>query len=157
MGMEIIVTILYIVACVLLFALAILVHEFGHGYAGLGDEYFYDEDYETMYPDDTEPWEPNLTTLVDFNSKWADMVPEGTPVPTPPAKRPNYRSLQNDEERRQLEEATQRIGVFEGGGNQSKGVYRPCQECRMKNNEVEHFCPVCTRAIRRITDFYTSR
>ena len=135
----------------------VLVHEFGHGYAGLGDEYFYDDGYETMYPDDTEPWEPNLTTLVDFNSKWADMVPEGTPVPTPPAKLPNYRSLQNDDERRQLEEATQRIGVFEGGGYQSKGVYRPCQECRMKINEVEHFCPVCTRAIRRITDFYTSR
>ena len=54
----------------------VLVHEFGHGYAGLGDEYFYDDDYETMYPADTEPWEPNLTTLVDFQSKWADMLPD---------------------------------------------------------------------------------
>ena len=135
----------------------VLVHEFGHGYAGLGDEYFYDDGYETMYPADTEPWEPNLTTLVDFQSKWADLLPSGTPVPTPPAPLPDFRRIKNAQERRQLNEATQRVGVFEGGGYQSKGVYRPVQECRMKINEVEHFCPVCSRAIVRITDFYTSR
>ena len=133
------------------------VHEFGHAYAGLGDEYFYDDGYETMYPADTEPWEPNLTTLVDFPSKWADMVPQKTPVPTPPATNvPHYRNIKTEKERRLLNEATQRVGVFEGGGYQSKGVYRPAQECRMKINEVEHFCPVCSRAITRITDFYTS-
>ena len=104
----------------------VLVHEFGHAYGGLGDEYFYDEGFEPMYPADTEPWEPNLTTLVDFQSKWADMLD----VPG--------------------------VGVFEGGGNQSKGVYRPAQACRMKVNEVENFCPVCSRALVRITDFYTS-
>ena len=134
----------------------VLVHEFGHAYGGLGDEYYYDDHYETMYPDDTEPWEPNLTTLVDFKSKWADMLPKGTAVPTPPAQVPNFRQIKTDEERRQLNAATQRIGVFEGGGYQSKGVYRPAQECRMKINEVENFCPVCSRALVRITDFYTS-
>ena len=55
-----------------------------------------------------------------------------------------------------LDAATQRVGVFEGGGYQSKGVYRPAQECRMKINEVANFCPVCSRAIQRITDFYTA-
>ena len=135
----------------------VLVHEFGHSYAGLGDEYFYDDAYETMYPADTEPWEPNLTTLVDFDSKWADMLPKGTAVPTPPdPKVPNYRKITNDKEQRLLDAATQRVGVFEGGGYQSKGVYRPAQECRMKVNEVKDFCPVCSRAIRRITDFYTA-
>lgn len=135
----------------------VLVHEFGHAYAGLGDEYFYDDGYETMYPADTEPWEPNLTTLVDFQSKWADMLPKGTPVPTPPdPKVPNYRKITSDKEQRLLDAATQRVGVFEGGGYQSKGVYRPAQECRMKINEVTNFCPVCSRAIQRITDFYTS-
>ena len=135
----------------------VLVHEFGHAYAGLGDEYFYDDGYETMYPADTEPWEPNLTTLVDFQSKWADMLPKGTPVPTPPdPKVPNYRKITNEKEQRLLDAATQRVGVFEGGGYQSKGVYRPAQECRMKINEVANFCPVCSRAIQRITDFYTS-
>ena len=135
----------------------VLVHEFGHAYAGLGDEYFYDDGYESMYPADTEPWEPNLTTLVDFQSKWADMLPKRTPVPTPPdPKVPNYRKITNDKEQRLLDAATQRVGVFEGGGYQSKGVYRPAQECRMKVNEVTDFCPVCSRAIVRITDFYTS-
>ncbi len=134
----------------------VLVHEFGHAYGGLGDEYFYDDGYETMYPADTEPWEPNLTTLVDFPAKWADMLPQGTAIPTPPAAIPNYKQIKTDEERRQLNEATQRVGVFEGGGYQSKGVYRPAQECRMKINEVELFCPVCSRALTRITDFYTS-
>lgn len=135
----------------------VLVHEFGHAYAGLGDEYFYDDSYESMYPADTEPWEPNLTTLVDFQSKWADMVPQGTPIPTPadPAV-PHYRNIANERQQQLLDAATQRVGVFEGGGYQSKGVYRPAQECRMKVNEVSSFCPVCTRAIQRITDFYTS-
>ena len=136
----------------------VLVHEFGHSYAGLGDEYYYDDAYETMYPADTEPWEPNLTTLVDFQSKWADMLPKGTSIPTPPDPNvPNYRKITNDKERKALNAATQRVGVFEGGGYQSKGVYRPAQECRMKINEVEDFCPVCARAIQRITDFYTSQ
>lgn len=135
----------------------VLVHEFGHGYAGLGDEYFYDDSYESMYPSDTEPWEPNLTTLVDFQSKWADLIPKGTPIPTPPVTLPNFRQIRNEKERQQLNEATQRVGVYEGGGYQSHGVYRPAQECRMKINEVEHFCPVCSHAIRRITAFYTSQ
>ena len=135
----------------------VLVHEFGHAYAGLGDEYFYDDGYESMYPADTEPWEPNLTTLVDFQSKWADLLPKGTPVPTPPdPKVPNYRKITSEKEQRLLDAATQRVGVFEGGGYQSRGVYRPAQECRMKVNEVKDFCPVCARAIRRITDFYTA-
>ena len=107
----------------------VLVHEFGHSYGGLGDEYFYDDAYESSYPADTEPWEPNLTTKVDFEHKWADLLPD----------------------------PTGRVGLFEGGGYQSKGVWRPSQNCRMKTNEAEHFCPVCDRAIRRITDFYTSR
>ena len=135
----------------------VLVHEFGHAYAGLGDEYFYDDAYESMYPADTEPWEPNLTTLVDFQSKWADMIPKATAIPTPPdSKVPNYREIKNEKEQRLLDAATQLVGVFEGGGYQSKGVYRPAQECRMKINEVANFCPVCSRAIQRITDFYTA-
>ena len=135
----------------------IVVHEFGHGYAGLADEYFYDDQYTTMYPADTEPWEKNLTTLVDFQSKWADLVPKKTPVPTPPnPKVPNFKTAKTAKELKKINDATQVIGVFEGGGYQSKGVYSPAQECRMKINEVEDFCPVCNRTIRQITDFYTA-
>lgn len=135
----------------------VLVHEFGHGYAGLGDEYFYDDQYSSMYPADTEPWEPNLTTLVNFDSKWKDLVPAGTAIPTPPADIPNFKTIKPDDKKslKKINDATQVVGVFEGGGYQSKGVYRPAQECRMKINEVEYFCPVCYRAIQRITDFYT--
>jgi len=62
----------------------VLIHEFGHGFAGLGDEYYTsDVAYEEFYKLTVEPWEPNLTTLVDFNSKWIDMLESGTPVPTP--------------------------------------------------------------------------
>ena len=135
----------------------VFVHEFGHAYGGLGDEYAYGNDAESMYPSDTEPWEQNLTTLVDFASKWKDMLPTGTPVPTPQVALPDYRNIRTQKERQQLNAATQRVGVFEGSGYQTHGVYRPAQECRMKINEVEDFCPVCTRAIRRITDFYTGR
>lgn len=119
--------------------LEVIVHEFGHSFGGLGDEYYYDDMYETMYPSDTEPWEPNLTTLVNFDSKWKDMLPKDTSIPTKP-------------DGKQL---TTKVGVYEGGGYQSKGVYRPAQECRMKINEVKEFCPVCQRAIRRLVDYYT--
>ncbi|MBR1593662.1 MAG: peptidase M64 [Alloprevotella sp.] len=115
----------------------VVVHEFGHSFAGLADEYFYDDQYTQFYYADTEPWEQNLTTLKDFQSKWADMLPEGTPVPTPATK--------------SREGA---IGVYEGGGYQSKGVYRPFQECRMKINEWPEFCAVCQRAIECLVDFY---
>lgn len=119
--------------------LEVIVHEFGHSFGGLGDEYAYGDDPETHYPDDTEPWEPNLTTLHDFASKWQDMLPPDTDVPT----KPDGRDL------------TTKVGVYEGAGYQSKGVFRPVQECRMKVNEVKEFCPVCQRAIRQIIDFYT--
>ena len=136
----------------------VLVHEFGHAFGGLADEYFYDDQYETMYPSDTEPWEPNLTTLVDFQSKWADMLPAGTPVPTPVDKleerdvRRLWRTLIQEEK----DLLNLKLGVYEGGGYQSKGVYRPVQECRMKINECERFCPVCTRAILEMIAFYTA-
>ena len=54
----------------------VVVHEFGHSFGGLADEYFYDDQYEQYYNSETEPWEPNLTTKVDFDSKWKDMIPE---------------------------------------------------------------------------------
>ena len=61
----------------------VVVHEFGHSFCGLGDEYAYDIEEVPMYPKDIEPWEPNLTTLVDFPSKWQDLVDKKTPIPTP--------------------------------------------------------------------------
>lgn len=135
----------------------VLVHEFGHAFGGLGDEYFYDDMFDSFYPAGTEPWEPNLTTLTDFGSKWQDMLPEGTPVPTPvdSLEKNDVRKLWKKLSPEQKASLNGKVGVYEGGGYQSKGVYRPAQECRMKINECEEFCPVCKRAIRRMIDYST--
>lgn len=115
----------------------VVVHEFGHSFGGLGDEYFYEGnlDNDEMHSLQHEPWEPNITTLVDFDSKWADMVEPGIEIPTAvtPERTKNYT-----------------VGVYEGGGYRSKGIYRPTDVCRMRNNVAERFCPVCERAIERV-------
>ncbi len=118
----------------------VIIHEFGHGFAGLADEYFYDNDdtYGDMYNNDLEPWEPNLTTLVDFDVKWKDMMDKKTPVPTPREKK--YEST---------------IGVFEGGGYESKDIYSPHMDCLMKTFKGHEFCPVCQRAIERMILYYS--
>ncbi len=55
-----------------------MVHEFGHSFAGLADEYAYESEQIPMYPHDVEPWEPNITTLADFHGKWENMIKKGT-------------------------------------------------------------------------------
>ena len=137
----------------------VLVHEFGHSFGGLGDEYAYGDNPETSYPADTEPWEPNLTTLVDFSSKWADLVPEGTPIPTPldeMESRGDVRKLWGTFTAEEKAALNLKVGLYEGGGYQTRGVYRPVQECRMRINECEEFCPVCSRSIVRIIEYFTS-
>ena len=118
----------------------VFTHEFGHSFAGLGDEYFestvaYDENYYNLK---LELWEPNITTLVDFDRKWKDLLPEGTPVPTP----------LNDETK-------DKIGVFEGGGYLSEGIYRPVDHCMMR--DYAPFCPACSRAILMMVDYLTDK
>ena len=117
----------------------VVVHEFGHSFGGLADEYFYENDTMTdTTPLDVEPWEQNITTRIDFASKWEDMLKKGTPIPTSPDDSKKYP-----------------VGVYEGGGYSTKGVYRPANYCRMRVNEWPEFCPVCQRALRRLIDFYT--
>ena len=117
----------------------IVVHEFGHGFASLGDEYFTsDVPYEDFYSTEVEPLDPNLTTLVNFESKWKDLVEEGTPISTP-----------------NTEEYKNKVGAFEGGGFMEKGIFRPSEDCTMKSISVDNFCPVCKRAIQKMIDFYT--
>ena len=117
----------------------VFVHELGHSLAGLADEYFSSEvAYQDFYNLKYEPWEPNITTLVDFGSKWKDLLPAGTPIPTP-----------LDEEHRE------KPGVFEGGGYVAKGIYRPMDHCMMR--DYAPFCPACVRAIHRMIDFLTDK
>lgn len=119
----------------------IVVHEFGHGFGGLGDEYAYDDSHMNVYPSDTEPWEPNLTTLHNFHGKWENLIKKGTPIPTLESNDPKV--------------IPNRVGVFEGAGFQKKEVYRGVQDCRMKTNTASVFCPVCKQALTRLIDFYT--
>jgi hypothetical protein len=115
------------------------IHEFGHGFAGLGDEYYDSEvAYQEYYDRNTEPWEPNLTTLVEFNNKWKSMLAPGTPVPTPD-REPYNRG----------------IGAFEGGGYTAKGVYRPQVNCWMKGFRAGGFCIVCQKSIERMLHWST--
>ena len=121
----------------------VVVHEFGHSFGGLADEYAYTDAPSPLYPYSIEPWEQNITTMVDFESKWKDMVPEGTPVPTPA--------------KTQESEIYTSVGVYEGAGYTTKAIYRPATECRMKINEAPAFCPVCQRALERLILFYTEK
>jgi len=108
--------------------LPVVVHEFGHSFGGLADEYAYETEAIPMYPHDVEPWEPNITTRIDFESKWADLM------------------------RSHPEQA----GLYEGAGYSVKGVYRSSADCRMRTNENPTFCAVCDRALRQLIDFYTA-
>jgi hypothetical protein len=117
----------------------VFIHEFGHSFAGLADEYYTsDVSYENYFPLHLEPWEANITTRVDFESKWAGLIDADTPLPTPATNR--YKN---------------KIGLFEGGGYVPKGVYRPFVDCRMKSNEAKDFCPVCSLEIVKTIKFYT--
>lgn len=109
-----------------------VVHEFGHSFGGLADEYFSDKPGVCNYPLDVEPWEPNITTLTDFPAKWQDIIPADTPIPTPPEKAAEYPT-----------------GIYEGAAYQATGIYRPANECRMRNNTYPDFCPTCRRALLR--------
>ncbi len=120
------------------FSPQVFVHEFGHAFAGLGDEYYdADASNENFYDTKVEPWEPNLTTLVHFDKKWKAMVDKDTPIPTPDTRK--YNGV---------------TGVFEGGGYKAKGVYRPQRTCMMKELSAG-FCPVCTKAILDMLAFYS--
>ena len=122
----------------------VVVHEFGHSFGALADEYFYEQaDHtENTYDLKYEPWEQNITSLVDFESKWKDMLDKRTSVPTEPTdkRKENYT-----------------IGVYEGGGYMTKGMYRPAVVCRMRDNVATQFCPVCQRAIERIIIYNTEQ
>ena len=116
----------------------VFIHEFGHGFAGLADEYYSSEvAYEEFYPLNVEPWEPNITTMVKFESKWKKMISRETKVPTPAE-----------------EKFSNVTGLFEGGGYSPKGIFRPELDCRMKSNSPKGYCSVCQVAIKRMIEFY---
>jgi hypothetical protein len=136
--------------------------------------------------DRVEPWEPNVTALLDpAELKWKDLVSAGTPIPTPWSKdafesasrefqrrRREIRTAKGPEEQmdalfkeEQAEETkllssdpyAGRVGAFEGAMYESKGYYRPQNDCIMFTRDEVPFCAVCRRAISRVIDLYAGR
>jgi hypothetical protein len=156
----------------------VYVHEFGHCFGGLGDEYYSSQvSYIDFYPKGIEPWEPNITRIDSRETlKWGNMVAEGTPVPTP-WKKAEYDSvsvllgkldrLASDYYRKRedlLKSSGEilkdsmwagKVGAFEGAGYTPKGMYRPSIDCKMFALNPVDFDPVCALSIERIIEFYT--
>jgi hypothetical protein len=160
----------------------VFVHEFGHHFAGLADEYYTSSVAYAPAGERVEPWEPNVTALLDpAGLKWKDLVSADTPLPTPWGKEEfETYSREIQQRRRQIrserkpetvmealfrEELTHeaamfarekyagRVGAFEGANYEAKGFYRPQVDCIMFTR-TERFCAVCRRAIERVIDMY---
>lgn len=162
----------------------VFVHEFGHSFAGLGDEYYTSPvSYENFTAPSTEPSEPNITALLDpKNLKWKHLVSKDTPLPTPWNKTAyDTYEIEMQKKRAKLieEKASEetmealfrevktkttpmlntdkyfgKVGAFEGAGYEAKGLYRPELDCIMFTRNNVPFCKVCHEAIERIIDLY---
>lgn len=162
----------------------IFVHEFGHHFAALADEYYTSDVSYQPAEIKVEPWEPNITALLDKeNLKWKNLVDKSTPVPTPWEKEKHDQySFEIQKERRELraknvpesemealferekKELTAllgnmpysgKVGAFEGAGYMQYGLYRPYADCIMFTRNKQQFCPVCRDAISRVIEQYT--
>ena len=164
------------------FANYVFVHEFGHHFAGLADEYYTSPVSYAPATERIEPWEPNATALLDKKSlKWGDLVDPGTPIPTPwnkeafeayereyGARRAQLRKENRPEQEMEdlfredrvkvdammhAEKYEGRVGAFEGAIYEAHGYYRPQVDCIMFSR-TNFFCKVCKRAIERVIDLY---
>jgi hypothetical protein len=162
----------------------IFVHEFGHHLADLADEYYTSDVAYLSAEDRVEPWEPNVTALLDpAGLKWRDLIAADTPVPTPwPKEEFEQYSKQIQQRRRDLRAANRpesemdalfreelahetalvgrspyasRVGAFEGGRYEARGMFRPQVDCIMFTRDVNAFCAVCRRGIDTILDLYS--
>jgi hypothetical protein len=168
-----------------LWAPYVFVHEFGHHFAALADEYYTSDVAYQPATERVEPWEPNVTALHDpANLKWKQWVAAGTPLPTPwgkeafeirsreiqverrkirQEKRPEGEMdalflRQRDEEEQRLggETYSGQVGAFEGANYEARGYYRPQTDCIMFSRDRVPFCDVCRHAIERVIDLYAS-
>lgn len=156
----------------------VYVHEFGHSFGGLGDEYYNSQvSYNEFYQKGVEPWEPNISALVEkSNLKWKSFLEKDTPIPTPWEKA-QFDSLGRErgkldrlaadyyrkreplyQAERQILRTTKyagKVGAFEGAGYAFEGLYRPAADCRMFSLSLVEFDPVCRAAIEKVIDFYS--
>lgn len=166
-----------------LWAPYVFVHEFGHHFAGLADEYYTSDVAYGPAKERVEPWEPNVTALLDpALLKWRSLVLPDTPIPTPWNKEAfEAYSQEIQKRRRQIrkenrpesemdalfteekaheekmladEKYAGKVGAFEGAMYEAKGYYRPQTNCIMFTR-ADFFCKVCQSAIDRVIDLYT--
>ena len=162
----------------------VFVHEFGHHIAALADEYYTSDVAYLPGADRVEPWEPNVTALLDpATVKWKDLVTAATPLPTPWPKEEFERYTKDIQTRRRAIRAenrpesemdalfreeerhdtsllnegahAHRVGAFEGANYEARGYFRPQADCIMFTRDNVPFCLVCRRAIEQILDLYT--
>jgi hypothetical protein len=162
----------------------LFVHEFGHHFAGLADEYYTSPVAYATGGERREPWEPNATALQDpANIKWKKFVKEGTPLPTPWPKETYETASRAYQQERAALRANNRpesemsalftrdlkqssalfsadphrhtVGAFEGANYEATGYYRPEMQCIMFDRS-ETFCSVCADAITTIIDLYSA-
>lgn len=161
----------------------IFVHEFGHHFAGLADEYFTAPVAYLPAARRVEPWEPNVTIQSERAAlKWKDLINPDTPLPTPWNKE-DYESRSREYQRRReqlrkerrpeaefdalsrdykilddrllgMEKHLGKVGAFEGANYEAKGYYRSEVNCIMFTRS-DAFCEVCRRALSRVIDQYT--
>ena len=119
--------------------LPVVVHEFGHSFGGLADEYFYEGDAASAseHATEVEPWEQNATNLKDFSGKWSHLIKKGTPTPTPVTQQKKYP-----------------VGLYEGAAYLTKGMYRASFNCRMRTNETPDFCPACRLGLDKVLRYH---
>jgi hypothetical protein len=162
----------------------LFVHEFGHHFAALADEYFTSPVAYQPPAKIIEPWEPNVTALLDGkNLKWAKLATAGVPIPTPwPKERFEVYSRALQKRRAKLR-ADRRpesemsalfreemafdsalfassphardVGAFQGANYDANAFYRPAIDCIMFTRDNVPFCPVCRHAIEQVIDAYT--
>jgi len=161
----------------------LFVHEFGHHFAGLADEYYTSSVAYESPTEIVEPYEPNVTALLDAeNLKWKHLVAPSTPLPTPwPKATFEEHSIAVQERRAKMRaenvpeaemnelfrftkdhvenlfstsEYRNSVGAFEGANYEAEGYYRSEQNCMMFSR-YEQFCLVCRAAINKVIDEYT--
>ena len=116
-----------------------IAHELGHGVGGFADEYSVAGTYSAG-----EPGVVNLTINTNrATTKWGRFISPTTPVPTGVGSAANY----NQGTRPAGWDSSQDVGLFEGGGTNNRGVYRPVENCRMNGNSPP-YCPVCYTSLK---------
>jgi len=161
----------------------LFVHEFGHHFAALADEYYTSPVAYEPGAKVVEPWEPNVAALLDREHlKWRRLMESSSAVPTPWPKAAFEERERDFQARRKQIRAANRpeaemdalfreeqafttslfrsaahpdvVGAFQGANYDANAYYRPQLDCVMFTRDEVPFCRVCQDALERVIDLY---